>query len=80
MKKNPKWLTGASDPTGILYPYTTLCDVATIYGAKAGSYDIEPIAGVSGKQSEDHLGKSDFPEKLPDVYEDTGIPGGKSGV
>lgn len=43
MKKNPKWLTGASDPTGILYPYTTLCDVATIYGANAGSYDIEPL-------------------------------------
>lgn len=43
MKKHPKWLTGASDPTGLLFPYTTLCDVATIYGANAGSYDIDPL-------------------------------------
>ena len=43
MKKHPKWLMGASDPTGLLFPYTTLYDVATIYGANAGSYDIEPL-------------------------------------
>lgn len=43
LKKNPKWLMGASDPTGILYPYTTKYDVATIYGANAGSYDIDPL-------------------------------------
>ena len=42
MQKHPKWLMGASDPTGILYPYTTLYDVATIYGMNAGSYDIRP--------------------------------------
>lgn len=42
MKKHPKWLMGASDPTGILYPYTTLCDTATIYGLNAGSYDVRP--------------------------------------
>ena len=43
LKKNPKWLMGASDPTGLLFPYTTLYDVATIYGANAGSFDIEPL-------------------------------------
>lgn len=43
LKKNPKWLMGASDPTGLLFPYTTLYDVATIYGCNAGSYDIEPL-------------------------------------
>lgn len=42
MKMHPKWLMGASDPTGILYPYTTMCDVATIYGLNAGSYDVRP--------------------------------------
>lgn len=42
MREHPKWLMGASDPTGILYPYTTLYDVATIYGMNAGSYDIRP--------------------------------------
>lgn len=43
LKKNPKWLMGFSDPTGILYPYTTLCDIATIYGANAGDYDLSPL-------------------------------------
>lgn len=43
LKKHPKWLMGASDPTSILYPYTTLYDVATIYGANAGSFDISPL-------------------------------------
>ena len=43
MKKHPKWLMGASDPTGILFPYTTKYDVATIYGCNAGSYDVLPL-------------------------------------
>ena len=30
---HPKWLMGASDPTGILFPLTTMCDIATLYGA-----------------------------------------------
>lgn len=43
LKNHPKWLMGFSDPTSILYAYTTLYDVATIYGANAGSYDITPL-------------------------------------
>lgn len=43
MQKHPKWLMGASDPTGLLYPYTVKYDVATIYGANAGSYDVRPL-------------------------------------
>lgn len=43
MKINPKWIMGASDPTGILYPYTTKYDVATIYGLNAGSYSESPL-------------------------------------
>ena len=43
MKNHPKWLMGASDPTGILFPYTTKYDVATIYGCNAGSYDVSPL-------------------------------------
>ncbi len=43
MQNNPKWLMGASDPTGILYPYTCGYDVATIYGCNAGSYDLVPL-------------------------------------
>lgn len=30
--KNPKWVEGFSDPTGILFPLTTKYDIATIYG------------------------------------------------
>lgn len=44
LKKHPKFIMGASDPTGVLYPYTTLCDVATIYGFNGGSsYDLQPL-------------------------------------
>lgn len=42
MKKHPKWVMGASDPTGILYPYTTGYDVATMYGLNAGDYSDKP--------------------------------------
>lgn len=43
LKKNPKWLMGMSDPTGILYPYVTNCDTAAFYGLNGGSYDITPV-------------------------------------
>lgn len=46
MKRNPKWLMGASDPTGLLFPYTTICDVATLYGCNAGSYDLPDSGGI----------------------------------
>ena len=32
LAKNPKWIEGFSDPTGILFPLTTKYDIATIYG------------------------------------------------
>lgn len=40
MRASPKWMIGASDPTGVLYPYTTMCDVASMYGMNAGSFDL----------------------------------------
>ena len=43
MGSHPKWLMGASDPTGLLFPYTVLQDVATLYGANAGSFDMDPM-------------------------------------
>lgn len=39
IKKHPKWLIGASDPTNLLFPVTCACDIATIYGFNAGSFD-----------------------------------------
>ena len=38
IKENPKWLMGASDPTNLLFPVTTMLDIATIYGFNGGSY------------------------------------------
>lgn len=58
MKNNPRWLMGASDPTGLLFPYTTLCDVATLYGNNAGSYDIlaDPESGGDDSTGESFAG------------------------
>jgi len=39
-RKHPKWMMGASDPTGLLYPYTVKYDVASFYGMNAGSFDL----------------------------------------
>ena len=36
----PKWVQGYSDNTGILFPLTTKCDIATIYGPNAGAFDM----------------------------------------
>lgn len=43
IKNNPKWYQGYSDITNILYPVTTICDIATIYSGNAGSFDMEPL-------------------------------------
>ena len=43
LKRHPKWFMGSSDPTSLLYTYTTKCDVATFYGCNAGSYDARPL-------------------------------------
>ena len=39
--KNPKWVVGFSDPTGILFPITTKHDIATMYGNNFGSFGAE---------------------------------------
>lgn len=39
IKENPKWYLGASDPTNLLFPITCKCDLVTIYGFNAGSFD-----------------------------------------
>ena len=36
--KNPKWLQGYSDPTGLLYTVTVNCDMATVYGSNFGDF------------------------------------------
>ena len=39
--KNPKWVEGFSDPTGLLFPITTKYDIATIYGSNFKSFGME---------------------------------------
>lgn len=42
IKKNPKWIQGFSDNTGILFPLTTKYDIATIYGNNFGDFGMNP--------------------------------------
>ena len=41
IKENPKFIQGFSDPTGIMYPITTKCDIATIYAPNFKSFGME---------------------------------------
>jgi len=43
VKANPKWIQGYSDPTGLLYSVTTLCDIATVYGTNGGGFDMHTL-------------------------------------
>ena len=43
IKANPKWIMGYSDITGLLLPITLKCDIATIYGPNAGSFDMSEL-------------------------------------
>lgn len=40
IQQNPKWIMGYSDPTNLLYPVTTLLDIATIYGNDGGGFEL----------------------------------------
>ena len=84
MAEHPKWIMGASDPTGILHPYTTLCDTATFYGMNAGSFDLglnwdyvrhatDIITGktLSEKSYPMHMSKPKFMVDVP-AYDDAG--------
>lgn len=51
IKNNPKFITGFSDPTGLLYPITTKLDIATIYGTNFSNLGSEPLH----KSEEDFL-------------------------
>ena len=44
LKKNPKFMAGFSDPTGLLFPITTKYDIATIYGNNFSSYGCEKLS------------------------------------
>ena len=61
IKENPKWISGMSDPTNILYTVTTRLDIATLYGRNGGSFDLESspsqetfLSFVEGKLKTQH--------------------------
>ena len=62
VRKHPKWIAGASDPTSVLFTITTKYDIATLYGFNAGSFDEVPLPGylrdalkiLSGKPAVQH--------------------------
>ena len=39
----PKWVQGFSDITGLIFPITTICDIATIYGPNFGIFGMKPM-------------------------------------
>lgn len=41
IKDNPKWITGLSDPTNLLYTVTTSLDIATLYGHNGAGYSAD---------------------------------------
>jgi len=41
-RAHPKWMQGYSDVTNLLFPVTTLLDIATVYGPNAGGFDAYP--------------------------------------
>ena len=36
--KHPKWIMGLSDPTNLLFPVTTMLDIATLYGFNGAAF------------------------------------------
>ena len=55
LREHPKFFCGASDPTGILYPLTTICDIATVYGVNAGSFDTTVLSASGEAVLPDYL-------------------------
>ncbi|MBQ6841339.1 MAG: LD-carboxypeptidase [Bacilli bacterium] len=75
LKKNPKYVSGFSDPTGLLYPITTKHDIATIYGQNLSPFGSEVVhksqsdflnlaQGKTFDFSNYDLYESEYPEKV----------------
>ena len=41
IKENPKWISGMSDPTNLLFTVTTKLDIATLYGSNGAGFTYE---------------------------------------
>ena len=75
IKENPKLCAGFSDPTGLLYPITTKCDIATIYGQNFVAFGtknlhksqedfLQIINGNLIEQESYELYENEYPERI----------------
>lgn len=73
IEKNPKWIQGYSDPTGILYLITTKLDIATIYGNNFKTFGMEEWH-TSLKNNVEILKGNIITQRSFDFYEQNDIP------
>ena len=75
IKANPKWIQGYSDNTGLIYPITTICDMATVYSGNIGDYgmslwhdgvknNLKILAGKNIEQKEFDLFENEYVKKV----------------
>ena len=75
IKANPKWMQGYSDNTGLIYPITTICDMATVYSGNIGDYgmslwhsavknNLKILEGKNIEQKEFDLFENEYVKKV----------------
>lgn len=75
IKANPKWIQGYSDNTGLIYPITTICDMATVYSGNIGDYgmslwhdgvknNLKLLEGKNIEQKEFDLFENEYVKKI----------------
>ena len=75
IKPNPKWIQGYSDNTGLIYPITTICDMATVYSGNIGDYgmslwhdgvknNLKLLEGKNIEQKEFDLFENEYVKKV----------------
>jgi len=75
IKANPKWIQGYSDNTGLIYPITTICDMATVYSGNVGDYgmslwhdavknNLKILEGKNIEQKEFDLFENEYVKKV----------------
>ena len=75
IKANPKWIQGYSDNTGLIYPITTICNMATVYSGNIGDYgmslwhdavknNLKILEGKNIEQKEFDLFENEYVKKV----------------
>ena len=72
IKENPKFVQGFSDPTGIMYPITTKCDIATIYSVNFKSFGMQNLE-EDLKKDLDIISGNIIEQNSFELYEEEGL-------